>query len=178
MLVKEGLEQRFRAFFEFFDNFGSGARAAIQFAVGALQILDTLFGETFGMQAQGVQVQGAVADGVARRLGAWGNVAVDLMGAAHESVGADLIALLDGGNATDGRIFADAHVAAQLATVRNDDSCSNIAVMGDMRVGHYQDMVCDACATAALYRATVERTIFAYGAVFANFEPGGFARVF
>jgi hypothetical protein len=35
MFIEEGLEQRFRAFFQFFDNFGYGAAAAVKFAVGA-----------------------------------------------------------------------------------------------------------------------------------------------
>ena len=172
------MEQRFRAFFQFLDYLDHGAPATVKFAVGTLQVLNAFFGKIFGMQAQGMQVQGAVADGVARCLGAWGNVAVHLVGAPHESVGADLIALLDGGNATDGRIFADAHVATQLAAVCDDDPCSDIAVMGDMRVGHNQDMVCDARATAALDRAAVERAIFANGAIFANRQSSGFARVF
>ena len=56
MLVEKGLEQRFRAFFKFFDNIGYRAPATVKFAVGALQILNTFFGKLFWMQAQGVQI--------------------------------------------------------------------------------------------------------------------------
>ena len=136
MLVEKGLEQRFRAFFKFLDDLGHGAPAAIKFAVGTRKGLDPFLGEIFRMQAQSVQVEPSKTNGITRSFGARGNVAVHLVRAAHKSVGADLIALLDSGNAADSRIFADAHVAAQLATVCDNDPCSNIAVMGDMRIGH------------------------------------------
>ena len=169
MLVKKGLEQRFRAFFKFLDNFGDRAPAAVKFAVGSLQVLDALFGEAFGMQAERMQIQGTVADGVARRLGTRRDIPIHFVGAPHKGVGADLIALLNGGNTADSRIFADAHVAAQLATIRDNDAFANIAVMGDMRVGHYKYMIGDMRAATPLYRATIQGTIFTNGTIFANF---------
>ena len=129
------------------------------------------------MQAQGVQVQGAVTDGVSGRFGTRGNIAIDLVGATHKGIGAHLIALLNGGNAADSRIFADAHVAAQLAAVRNNDSLTDIAVMSNMRVGHHKHLVCHMGAAAPLYRTTVKRAIFANCAIFANFESSRLARI-
>ena len=40
MLVKKGLEQRFRAFFQFLDNLGHRAATAVEFTVSALKGAD------------------------------------------------------------------------------------------------------------------------------------------
>ena len=177
VFVEKFSEKGFRAFFQFFNNLGNGAPAAVKFAVGAGKRLDAFFGEAFRMQPQGMQVQRTEADGVAGCLGARRNVAVDLVRATHECVGTHLIALLDGGNATDSRIFTDTHVAAQLAAVCDNDARADVTVMGDMRIGHHQDLVGHMGATAPLHRTSIERAIFADGAVFANFETGWLTRV-
>ena len=150
MLVEKGLEQRFRAFFKFFDDFGHGAAATVKFAIGTGKGLDPFFRKTFRMQAQGMQIQGAIADRVTRCLGAWGNITVHFMGATHKSVGAHLIALLNGSHAANGCILADAYMTAQLAAIRDNNPSTNIAVMGNMGIGHHQHFVCNTGATAPL----------------------------
>ena len=132
MLIEKGLEQRFRAFFQFFDNFGDRAAAAVQFTVGTRKRLNTLFGEFFGMQAQGMQIESSIANRIARRFGTRGNITVHLVSAPYKSVSTHLIALLYSGNATNGRILANTHMPAQLAGVRNNDTRSDIAIMGNM----------------------------------------------
>ena len=155
VLVEKIVEKGLRAIPEFLDDLGNGAPAAVKFAVGAGKRLDAFLGEAFRMQPQGMQVQRTEADGVAGRLGTRRNVAVDLVGATHESVGAHLIALLDGGDTADSRIFTDTHVATQLAAVCDNDARADVTVMGDMRIGHHKHLVCHTGATAPLHRTAV-----------------------
>ena len=91
MLIEKGLEQRFRAFFQFLDYLGHRAAAAVEFAVGTGKRIYTLFGEQVRMQAECMQVEPAVTDGAPAGLGARGNIAVHLVRATHESVGAHLL---------------------------------------------------------------------------------------
>ena len=132
MFIEKGLEQRFRAFFQFFDNLSDGATTAVQFTVSTRKRLNTFFGEFFRMQAQGMQVEGPIANRIARRLGTRGYIAVHLVRTAHKRIGAHLIALLYSGNATNGRILANTHMPAQLAGIRNNNTRSDIAIMGNM----------------------------------------------
>lgn len=50
MLVEKGLEQEFRAFFQFLDDLGHGTPAAVKFPIGSGKRFDTLFGEQVRMQ--------------------------------------------------------------------------------------------------------------------------------
>ena len=83
-----------------------------------------------------MQVQRPHAERVARRLDAGRHVAVDLVGAAHERIGAHLVTLLDTRDAPDGGVLPYAHVAAQLAAVRDDGAFADVAVVRDMRIRH------------------------------------------
>ena len=177
MFIEKGLEQRFRAFFKFLNDLCNGATAAVKFTVGAGKRLNSFFGKFIWMKPERMQIQGSVANGIAGRLGARGNVTVHLVSTTHKSVGTDLVALLNGGNATDCRIFTNTHMAAELAAVRDDDSRSDVAIMGDVRIGHYQHLIGHMGATAPLHRATVKRAVFTNGAIFANFKTGRLARV-
>jgi len=130
------------------------------------------------MQAERMQVESAVADGVPARLGAGGHAAGHLVRAAHERVGAHLVTLLDSRNAPEGRILADAHVAANLAAVRDDGAFADVAVVGDMRIRHDKNLVRNPGAAAALDGAAVDSHVFAKGAAFADAYAGRFARIF
>lgn len=150
MIVKEGLEQMFRAFFQFLDDFGGGAATTVQHTVGLFQVADTFFGEFFGMEAESMEIKTTITDRGSRCLGTRRDVAVHLIGSAHESVCTHLVALLDGSNATDGSELTDANMTAKLATIGDNGTAANLAVVTDVGIGHDQNLVADAGATSPL----------------------------
>ena len=170
MFIKEGLEQRFRAFFQFFNNFGGRAFAAVKFAESTFKKCDTFRREFISMQAERMEVEGRKAERIPECTAARGNVVIDLERAAHKSVGAYLVALLHRGSATEGGKHADTHVAAKLASVRNDSPLANLTIVPHMGISHNEDAWRNASATAALDCAAIERRVFANDAIFANFK--------
>ena len=177
MFIKEGLEQRFRAFFQFFDDFSRRAFATVKFAEGSFEKCNAFGREFISMQTERMEVEGRKAKRVPECTTARGNVIIDLERAAHKSVGAHLITLLHRGSATEGGKLANAYVAAKLASVRNDSPLANLTIMPHMGISHNEDAWRNASATAALNRATVERRVFADDAIFANIQSSRLARV-
>lgn len=56
VLVEKFVEKGLRAVPKFLDDFGDGATAAVEFAIGAGKRLDAFLGEAFWMKAQGMQI--------------------------------------------------------------------------------------------------------------------------
>ena len=102
------------------------------------------------------------------------HIAVHLERPAHKGVGTDLVALLYPGHATKRRIFANTHMAPELATVGYNRMSSNFAIVAHVGIRHNQHSIGNAGATAPLNRTTIERTIFANNTVFPNFKTSGF----
>ena len=170
VLAKEGLEQRFRAFFQFFDNFGGRALTTVKLSESALEKRNAFGREFICMQAERMEVEGCKAKRVPKCTAARRNVVIDLECTAHESVGAHLVTLLHRSRAAKSRVLANTNVTAQLASIRDDSPFANLAVVPHMGVSHDEDARGNACATAALDRAAVERRVFADDAIFANFK--------
>lgn len=129
MFIEEGLEQMFRAFFQFLNNVRSGAATAVQLPIGAFQVLDAFRRKFLGMETQGMKIEPSVTNGIPGCLCAGRNIAVHLVGPANEGVGTDLISLLDGRNPTDGRKFPYADVTTKLAAIGYNYPTAYIAVM-------------------------------------------------
>ena len=170
MIIKEGLEQRFRAFFQFLDDFGSRAFAAVKFAESTFKKCDTFRREFISMQAERMEVEGSKAERIPEGTAARWNVVIDLERTAHESVGAHLVPLLHCRGAAEGRKLANAYVSAELASVRDDRPLADLAVVPHMGVSHDEYVWRNASATTALNCAAIERRVFANDAVFANFK--------
>ena len=170
VLVKEGLEQRFRAFFQFFDNFGGRALTTVKLSESALEKRNAFGREFICMQAERMEVEGCKAKRVPKCTAARRNVVIDLECTAHESVGAHLVTLLHRRSAAESRKLANAHVAAELASVSDDRPFANLAVVPHMGVSHDEYVWRNASATTALNCAAIERRVFADDAIFANFK--------
>ena len=68
-------------------------------------------------------------------------------------------------------------MAAQLATVRNNDAPTDIAVVRNVGIRHDKNIVGNTRAAAPLDSAPVERAIFADGTVLPYFEASRFATI-
>lgn len=129
------------------------------------------------MEPQGVQIQGSVTDRVAKSLGAGRHIAVNLVSSPYESVGANLIALLNCSHAANSRILSNTHMSAELATVRDDDSSPDIAIVGNMRIRHNQYFICNMRTTPTLDGSAIQGAVFADDAIFAYFKPRRLPRI-
>ena len=177
MFIEKGLEQRFRAFFQFFDDFCNGALAAVKSAEGLLEKCNAFRREIACMDAERMEIQGCKAERIAKCAAAWRNVIIDLERTAHEGVGAHLVALLHRRRATESGKLTDAHMPTELASIRNDGALANLTVVPHVSVSHNQNAIAEACAAATLRCTAIERRVFANNTVFANFKAGRFTGI-
>ena len=134
MFIEKGLEQRFRAFFQFFDNFCNGALATVKHAVGTLKERNAFWRKFISMQAERMEIQGRKANRVPERTAAWRHVVIDLERATHKSVSPHLVPLLYRRRATKSRVLADTNVTAHLASIRDDRPVATWAVVAPVSV--------------------------------------------
>ena len=111
----------------------------------------------------------------ARRQHPRGEILRNPRHAADESVGADMPELVHCGKAADDRKIVHTHMPAEGGPVGHDDVVAELAVMGDVRVGHTQVAAADAGQAAPAFRAPVERGEFTDAVIVAEFQPRHFA---
>ena len=104
-----------------------------------------------------------------------GKILCNARHAAHESVGTDMAELVHCGKAADDRKVVHAYMPAESGSVGHDDVIAELAVMGDVRVGHAQVAAADTGNAASAFRAPVERGEFTDTVIVAELQPRHFA---
>ena len=79
------------------------------------------------------------------------------------------------GKAADNRKVVHAYMPAESGSVGHDDVIAELAVMGDVRVGHAQVAAADTGNAASAFRAPVERGEFTDTVIVAELQPRHFA---
>ena len=177
MFIEKGLEQRFRAFFQFFDNFCNGALAAVKFTEGSLEKRNAFWRELTCMDAERMEIQGCKAERITECTAARRNVIIDLERTAYECISTYLIALLYCRRSAESGKLADAHMPTELASIRDNGPLANLAIVPNVGISHNQNARSDARAATTLSGTAIQRRIFANNAIFANFKACRLASV-
>ena len=140
------------------QGFGAGHLTAPNEAEGLFKSGDRLAGSPGAAQSHKI---GAMHKRTAARCQhPRGKILRNARHAAHESVGTDMAELVHCGKAADDRKVVHAYMPAESGSVGHDDVIAELAVMGDVRVGHAQVAAADTGNAASAFRAPVERGEF------------------
>src|SRR6266571_5301624 len=136
-----------------------------------VNLADSIFGETAAFESGSIQSVGVgVAGG--NGFGKGKHIAGDGGAASNEGVGTDANKMVHRTKRAHRSPFFDDYVASQSCGVGQDDVVADLAVMGNVGVGHDQRMAPNARDSAALGGAAIKRGKLAHDIVVADFEAG------
>lgn len=100
-----------------------------------------------------------------------GNVASNGRTPADHRIGADSNVLVDADQSADDGVIADEDMPGEARGIRHDYMAAQVAVMGDVDVGHHKIMVTDGRMPAAKLRSSVDGDILTKHIVVADNHP-------
>src|SRR5437588_4088721 len=141
-----------------------------------MNLPDARFRESPPLQTHGVQSI-SVGSALGGRPREWQHIPRYGCAPADEGMRSYTHEVVYGAQCSNASPVFDGYVSPERGRVRHDDVTANLAIVGDVGIGHDQVVVANPGASPALYRAAVDGDKLADLVMVADLQPCRFARV-